>query len=275
MKIFICILVWLSVSLVVSADELKREELKFGVFPYVSAHQIIRNYSSMKYYFEKEVGVSTLILSAKNFADFVAKTENREFDVIFTAPHFALRAEREGSYERLVRIEGMMAAQLVVPESGRIKTLEDLKDVTVFMPDPLAIISVLGKSELSKNTLTEAKDFSFRSIQSHRNILMSIMQKEQTVGFASSIMVESFNKKKKRKLRVLQSSEHIPTAMFMMNAKLSGEMKQRLMTAMEEMKDTPYGNDFFSGMPFSGFQKISDNDMRLLAPYADRLELML
>lgn len=257
-----------------SAMSVEREKLSFGIFPYIGVNHIVNTYAPLKAFIEESLNVEVVIVSAKSFRKFVSRTSGSKYDFIFTAPHFALKAERELTYERLARFSGDIDAQIVVSKESSISNISDLDGKIVYSPDPLAIISILGESTLAAEGLRSDRSVVMISKLSHRNVLLSVVKEKGVAGLVSSNVLRRFMSKRPE-LRVVGSSQKIPSAMFMMNVKLSDEIKSNLRDMMEGFSSSAQGKQFFRSMPFNGLQKISDEDMRVLSVYEDKLEQML
>ena len=269
--LLILLLVVLSSSVFAGSDENEKEKLNFGVFPYIGVNHIVKTYAPLKEYIEQNVNVDVVIVTAKDFKKFVSRTSKKEYDLIFTAPHFALKAEKELSYERLIRFSGSIEAQVVVASDSQLKNVSDLNEKIVYSPDSMAIISLLGKDILTEAGLVVGVSVFVKPMLSHRNVLLSVLKDHNSAGLVSSNVMQRFSAKTPG-LRVIASGKKIPAAMFMMNTELSQSMKMKLQMAMSQFPESVNGKKFFNSMPLNGLQKITDNDMQQLSVYASGFE---
>jgi len=247
-------------------------ELTLGVFPYISSTRLIRLYMPLTQYLESKTNKKVRLLSAPDFKTFIQRTNTQQYDIIYTAPHFALLAEQQKKYERLSRFSRDLTGTLFVNADSPITRIEELEGKTVSMPDELAIISAMGEVHLNKNGLYVGKNISLLNTPTHNNAIISVNNNIASAGIIASPVFDIYNKKNKGKLRRIEQTEHVPSAMFMVSTKVSDHDSNKLNNAMREFTHSSYAKSFFSGTPMVGVKAISDADMQALSKYADLLK---
>jgi len=260
------------------SEEIKdKKEIRFGLLPYVSVTRLIKTFLPLKVYLERNTSYEVTFLTAPTFAKFVERTQSHQYDIVFTAPHFALLAVQMADYGRLVRFSRELAACVFVPRDSQAKSLMDLKGATISTPDSLAIVSVLGEAMLKNDKLQSTVDVGFKRTPSHNNVIISVANKSSEAGIVASTVYEQFVSKgiNKDKFTVLRCSEPVPTAMFLANKSMSGKDKEILMTALMGFSQSTDGKLFFKRTPFKGMKMIKDNDMKILEKYMDELKARL
>ena len=63
--------------------------LVFGVFPNMTAKQIVETYQPLATALEKKLQRRVIVYSARDFRTFVERTRKGEYDILLTAPHLA------------------------------------------------------------------------------------------------------------------------------------------------------------------------------------------
>ncbi|MDH5218666.1 MAG: phosphate/phosphite/phosphonate ABC transporter substrate-binding protein, partial [Gammaproteobacteria bacterium] len=157
-------------------------ELTLGVFPYISSTRLIRLYMPLTQYLESKTNKKVRLLSAPDFKTFIQRTNTQQYDIIYTAPHFALLAEQQKKYKRLSRFSRDLTGTLFVNADSPITRIEELEGKTVSMPDELAIISVMGEVHLKKNGLYVGRNISLLNTPTHNNAIISVNNNTASAG---------------------------------------------------------------------------------------------
>ena len=282
-KKLIFILLFLFVSNVAMSSESKsvdvgsNKEIELGLLPYVSASRLIKTFLPLKRYLEKVTSYEVTFVTAPTFEKFVGRTNNNQYDIVFTAPHFALFAEKTSDYKRLARFSRELAACVFVDKNSAIGSLSELKGLTVSTPNFLAIVSVLGEVMLKEAGLSPLKDVAFIRTRSHNNVIISVANKMSEAGIVASTVYEQFISKarNRNKFRLLGCSESVPTAMFLANSSLSKKENTMFKKALLEFPESSEGKLFFKNTPFKGMKLINDGDMKELERYVGELKAKL
>ena len=246
--------------------------MKVGLLPYVSINRLVRTFSPIKKYIESEMGFEVVLLSAPNFKTFIERTEKRHYDIIFTAPHFALLTEQAGHYDRLARFSRQLKGYLIVHFSSDISSIQDLKGKTISAPGSLAIVSLLAESYLVKNGL---QDFTFLDLPSHNNVILSVVMNKASAGIVAPSVYDMYGLKNPNKIRLLAEFGELPSAIFMIDAKYSNDFQKKIKTLLLSFPNSSMGKDFFNKTRFNGLQEVSDADMQSLEEYVRLLKKKL
>ena len=71
------------------------DPLVFGVFPNMTAKQIVETYRPLAEALEKTLNRRVVIYTARDFATFIERTRRGEYDILLTAPHLAWLASQD------------------------------------------------------------------------------------------------------------------------------------------------------------------------------------
>ena len=100
--------------------------LLMGVFPYVSGMALFKRYAPLKDYLANELGRELVLETARDFPTFVQRTAERRYDIVMTAPHFALLAADSGDYQIVTRPKRDLVSVVLVPETSAMTDLSGL-----------------------------------------------------------------------------------------------------------------------------------------------------
>lgn len=247
--------------------------LQFGLLPYVSTRKLFTSYLPIKEYLERTLGRKVVVSTAPDFKTYLARTRAGEYDLYHTAPHFAALAERDWGYRRVSRFTRELDGSFVVAGDGRVQRIEDLRGGVVRVPDPLAIISMLGEHSLREHGLVPGADVDVRFSPSHNNAVLAVVRGEAAAAVTSAAVFEKMAPEVRVKLRVLASTQKVPHMMFMAGPRLSDDEYHELRQAMLAFTATGEGKVFFQETGYGDMVDISDATMDTLAPFLDELAI--
>ena len=88
--------------------------LVLGVFPHLTAKQIIENYQPLVTLLEQQLHRHVVVYSAPNLRAFVERTRLGDYDILLTPPHLAWLARQEAGYRPLLKYAKPVHGLLVV-----------------------------------------------------------------------------------------------------------------------------------------------------------------
>lgn len=253
------------------ADD-SEKTLELGFFPYISGSRIIKLYRPLVEYLQRELNREVKLFSAPSFSEFVKRTNQQKYDIIFTAPHFALHAEKRGAYIRLVRFENRLRGYVFTQAEQPVESVAELKGKVIAMPDKLAIISSMGEVYLREKGLRVNTDYTIVNTASHNNTILTVINNKADAGIIARPVYNMYVKKNPGKIKLLAETQEIPGPMFMMRTSLSNDFKAQIKKAFNGFADSDYGKSFFKKAPFSGMKNISDQEMQQLQEYLLTIE---
>jgi phosphonate transport system substrate-binding protein len=248
----------------------RQPPLQFGLLPYVSTRKLFHYYGPLKDYLERTLQRRIIMSTAPDFKTYLSRAQKGDYDIYHTAPHFAALAEREWGYRRLMCFSRELDGSVVVAKNGKVKSVEDLAGGVVRLPDELAIISFLGEEYLEAHGLESRVDV--RYSPSHNNAILAVTRGEAVAAVSSSAVFEKMPADLRASLRVLARTKQVPHMMLMAGPHLNEKDFQQLLKALGEFGDQAQGKSFFRATGYEGLRPITDDDMRRLFHFIDRLK---
>ncbi|MDH5231221.1 MAG: phosphate/phosphite/phosphonate ABC transporter substrate-binding protein [Gammaproteobacteria bacterium] len=266
------ILVLLSPGLFADDSEHSEKEITLGIFPYISSSKLIHMYTPLAKYLEAKTSRKVRLVSSPDFKTFIERSEKQQFDIIYTAPHFAELAEQQKTYRRLARFTRKLSGTFFVRASSDITNVKQLQNKMVSVPSQLAIVSHLGEVHLGEMGLVRSEDYTLKNMPTHNNVIISVLNDVASAGVVASPVFDLYDRQNRGKLRKIAQTECIPGAMFMLNNKMSQKDALILETAMNEFPLSGHAKAFYSGSTMVGIQEITDADMDALKKYRKLLQ---
>jgi ABC-type phosphate/phosphonate transport system substrate-binding protein len=273
MKLFSIRFIALTVSLFIltipsfaGTDSLKTcnqyDHLTFGILPFVSNEQLVIQFSPLAQYLSTKLDVPVRIETAPDFAEFTRRTQTAEhYDILFTAPHFYPRANRDAGYRLIAGVDSPgMWAVIVAPIKSDIFNVFDLKNKRLATAHPAALSSLLVKRHLRHSGIDPETDLTLVTTPSHN---ASLLSSYHGVTDASSLMQPPYaaaSEQVRQNMRIIARTESTPHIPISVSPRISESCATELSTLLLKMHSTTEGRTALSHNRFSGFRKAYTRD---------------
>ncbi|MBS4098680.1 MAG: phosphate/phosphite/phosphonate ABC transporter substrate-binding protein [Sulfuricella sp.] len=249
--------------------------LHIGVLPNISARSNAALYQPVQAYLEKALGQRVTVFSAPDFKSFYARTINGEYDIVVIAPHMARLAQSEGGLIPLFGYSQQLRALLIAEKNSPIHTAANLRGKAIAIPDRLAVIPLIGIRMLRQQGLQVEQDFRLVFAASHNNAALTVLHGDAQAAIIGLVTFTQLSDEVRNNLRVIETSEPIPSLFVMASPKLAAARVDAFKKAYLDFSATPEGRQFFEGNGFGGLKPASEADLKKMDPYAKELQGML
>ncbi len=249
--------------------------LVLGVFPYVTARQIVEIYRPVAKALEEKLQRRVLLFTAPDFTTFAKRTRQGKYDILLTAPHLAWLAHEEARYLPLLKYDLSIHGLLVVKSDSQFKDLEDLRGHTIATPDSLALVVLAGKIEMAVSGLREKIDYQLKQSGTHINAAMQVIH-----GRADGAMLaeQTFNLMRpelRQQLRVLALTPRLSSFMYLTHPRLPVTEVQSIRTALLDFSASPDKQARKHHSSNGAIEPIDDAMFQAISPYALATQKML
>lgn len=243
-------------------------EIVFGVFPYVTADQLINSHTPLQHYISETLRRPVVLVSAPDFVTFDRRTQNGDYDLVLTAPHFGRLAEKRDGFRRVARTRNKIQAVFLVPKSSPIQRIRDLNGKSIMIAQPVSMLYQLAVHSLGQNGLTPGKNVTILDTRTHNNAILAPLHAEADAGVTGILIWDKLGGEQKHQLRVIARTASVPGLMIMANPRFSARDVALLREALLRFHKTPAGEAYFRATGLKGFDTIDDATMVSLDPYA-------
>lgn len=249
--------------------------LVFGVFPHLSAKQIVEIYRPLADALEKRLQRRVVLYTARDFKTFVERTRQGEYDIVLTAPHLAWLARQDAGYRPLLKYADPVRGLLVVKRDAPLNAPEQLRGRTVATADALAVTVLALQAQLAAHGLRRTLDYQTIDAGTHSNAVMQVVN-----GRADAAMlgVHPFNllpAELRQQLRVLAETPPLSSVMLLAHPRLSDAEAQAVRGGLLGFAAAPEGRAFMQRGGFGGFVEVDGSELRDFRPYALQAQEML
>lgn len=249
----------------------KIEALTLGVFPYLSANQMMEQLSPLCKRIEAALGKKVILVSAPDFMSYVDRTAKGEYDLVLTAPHMGRLAQKRDGWQLVVQSGQKTATVILVRNESPIHRLEDLRGKKMAVGNVRSVTYLLAEEALAQKGITLGKDVEVLETATFSNVVQSVFLGEVDAGATPTLLWDKWvhvSEEQHRQLReIYRAKPAAPSFLVMANPKTDQATILRLRQSLLSFKNTPEGKDFLQKSQFESFLPIDEATMERIDPY--------
>ncbi|MBW6521256.1 MAG: phosphate/phosphite/phosphonate ABC transporter substrate-binding protein [Desulfoarculaceae bacterium] len=247
------------------------ESLVFGVFPYLSANQMMEQLSPLCKRIEEALGRKVILVSAPNFLSYVERTARGEYDLVLTAAHMGHLAEKLNGWQRIVQSGQKTATVLLVRTESSIRRLEDLRGKKMAVGNRLSITYLLAEKALAEAGIIMGQDMEVIETATFSNVVQSVFLGEADVGATPTLLWdnwENVNAEQHQQLReIFRAQPATPSFLVMASPRTDQATIRSLIDSLLSFAEVLEGKIFFQKSQFESFQPLDDATIESAAPF--------
>lgn len=249
--------------------------LVLGVFPYVTARQIVESYRPVAQVLEEKLQRRVLLYTARDFTAFVEHTRKGEYDILLTAPHLAWLARQEVGYQPLLKYDLSIQGLLVVKSDSPFKYLADLRGRTLATADPIALVVLAGKAEMAARGLRDKIDYQSKDAVTHINAAMQVINGRADGAMLAQQPYNLMRPELRQQLRVLAETPLLPSLMYLTHPRLPVAEVQAIRKALLDFSASSDAQARKHHSSHGAIVPIDDAMLLAIRPYALQAQEML
>jgi len=241
----------------------QKSYLTFGFLPMESPVALFKRFAPLRDYLSAQIQQEIRMETAKNFSEFSRRTSQRQYDIVFTAPHMALQALDGNDYELAATFTKPLKSAFVAQEKSSIQKLEDLQGKTIATPADQAIVTMVAKQYLKSKGMDKV---SYITYQTHNAAYSAVLGGEVDAAVISNfiaMMAISEN----AALKIVAQSEPFPGIGILVAINLPERRKQAIKTAIWGMAELPQGRAILKTIGQPGYTAAEKSQFEVLRPF--------
>lgn len=237
--------------------------LVFGFLPMESPVSLFKRFAPLRDYLSTQIEKEIRMETAKDFPAFIKRTAERNYDIVFTAPHMALHALDGKNYEVAATFIKPLKSVVVVKEKSELQNIESLEGKTIATPPTQAIVTMVGMKYLSSKGIKTAR---FSTYRTHNAAYSAVLGGEVDAAIiANFIAMKAISKNSP--LKIVASSDPFPGIGILVAKDLPESLKEHIKKAIWGMKELPHGEKILRLIAQPGYKKANKNQFEMLRPY--------
>lgn len=241
----------------------KNSYLTFGFLPMESPIALFKRFAPLRDYLATQTQQEIRMETAKNFSEFSKRTAQRQYDLVFTAPHMALHALDGDHYEVAATFTKPLKSVFVVKEKSPIQDMQDLENRTIATPPDKAIVTMVGRKYLDSKGL---KAVQYSAYQTHNAAYSAVLGGEVDAAVISNfIAIKAISKN--IALKIVAQSDPFPGIGILVAKDLPELLKQEIKNSIWAMKDLSRGRVILKTIAQPGYIEANKNEFEVLRPF--------
>jgi phosphonate transport system substrate-binding protein len=249
--------------------------LIFGVFPNMTAKQLVETYRPLTHALEKALQRRVVVYSARDFRTFVERTRAGEYDILLTAPHLAWLARQDVGYRPLLKYGRPTRGLLVVKAASPFYAPDELRGHTIATADNLAVAVLAMQAELAAYGLKRNIDYRTTDAGTHHNAVMQVANGRADAAILGLHPYLLLPTEQRQQLRVLAETPPLSSLMYLTHPRLRDRESAVVRKALLDFAATPEGQTFMKKGGYGGFAPVDGSELRAFRPYALQVQDML
>lgn len=250
-----------------AAEQAATPPLKLGFFPLISTVALFKRFSPLRDYLADKLGRPVALETARDFPTFVKRTAERRYDIVVTAPHFAVLASDSGQYDIRASLLSNVQQLVVVRKDSPIQDLSALAGKVVATPPEDALMTMMGHTLLAAAGLTGANRPVYHAFRSHNAANEAVLGGQAAAAIASSNVVGKALQQGVP-LRIISRGLSLPNMATLVATDLPPALADRIEAVLVGMRDDPAGRKALKQMRLPGYRSVRAVDYRPARPYA-------
>lgn len=249
--------------------------LIFGVFPNMTAKQIVETYHPLAHALEKSLHRRVIVYSARDFRTFVERTRQGEYDLLLTAPHLAWLARQDVGYRPLLKYARPTRGLLVVKSTSPYSMPDELRGHTVATADAIAVAVMAVQAELAAYGLQQNRDYYTSDAGTHLNAVMQVINGRADAAILGMHPYLMLPDDVRQQLRVLVETPPLSSLMYLTHPRMRDQEAMAVRRALLAFAASPEGLAFMQHGGYGGFVAVEGDELRAFRPYAQEAQKML
>ena len=242
----------------------KNSYLTFGFLPIESPVALFKRFAPLRDYLAAQIQQEIRMETAKNFSEFSRRTDQRQYDIVFTAPHMALQALDGDHYEAAATFTKPLKSVFVVKEKSSIQEIQDLESKIIATPPNEAIVTMVGRKYLEVNGIKEVQ---YSTYQTHNAAYSAVLGGEVDAAVISNFIAMKAISKNVA-LKIVAQSDSFPGIGILVAKDLPELIKLDIKNSIWAMRDLPHGRAILNTIAQPGYIEASKKQFEVLRPFA-------
>ncbi|MBI1424227.1 MAG: PhnD/SsuA/transferrin family substrate-binding protein [Gammaproteobacteria bacterium] len=244
--------------------------LSLGFFPQMSTVALYKRFAPLRDYLTDVLQRPVRLETAKDFPTFIQRTAARQYDIVVTAPHFALLAADSGKYRIRLALDGVLQQLLIVRSDSPITEIRQLAGKRIATPPPNALMTMVGVHALAKAGLVGDQAPQYRAFISHNAATAALLADEVDAAIASTNVIKQMQGTEST-YRILSRSPQLPNIAVLVASDLDPVLGDRVVQALVDINKTVRGGEVCRHTRFKGYRVVkSVAEYESMRPYMEQ-----
>lgn len=247
------------------------KKLIMGLHPNMSAKTVVTIYQPLQEYLEKELGRELVLSSAPDLKSYFKRLAQRDFDLAVSPPHLARVAQLNADLVPIAYFANQLSGVVIVAKTSPLQEIRQLRGLNVALTPPYSITNIAGRKLLRDHGLQPGIDLTISEIELYDQAAVAVDRGAAHAAIIGSLAFQQLPKALNERLRVIGTTESVPSLFFLANPNLSEQDLRQLKSALLKFPTSTEGRTFLKDNGFEGLLPATEAALAKLDPYAKQL----
>jgi len=243
-----------------------KKALTLGFFPIISTVALYKRFGPLAQYLSEELNRPVQLKTSKNFPTFFKRTSERAYDLVITAPHFAVKANDSKKYNIRTTLISNVQQLVITHKSSSISSIDQLSGKVVSTPPNKALMTKMGKDMFHQAGMINDRAPVYRAYNSHNAANEAVLAGKAVAAIASSNIVKKMIKKGGA-LKIIGKGLQFPNMATLIASDIDKETETLVINAFTNMKNSKKGRATLKKIGFPGYRRIEADEYEVVRPY--------
>ena len=242
------------------ADLPVAEPVSFGVFPYLPALEIGRQYGPLATALGAIVGRPVSLQTKNGFPAFLAALHQARYDIALLHPFLYSEIAHDRDYRPIVRLQDDLAGVVVGPVDRVITGFADLRGETLAVPPALSAVTQLVDLELRRAGLDGQDGVRLAHYRTKTACVQAILTGQATACVLPSFFLGHLKAAAPVAVEAKFETTSIPGILFVGHGRLGDRALDRLVQTLIGWNDQAAGRRLLADLGWRGLAPIAPGD---------------
>ena len=248
--------------------------LRLGILPFNSTLALMKTHQPLRLFLQNYLGRPVEIYTAPDYQTYLREQLQGNYDVMITAPHFALMAVDKG-YVPLLRYKAKLELILALRNEDNTAGPKDMKGRRIAMANPFAFVSIAGLKWLAESGMRPGRDFTVVEKPTHGAAIAAVAVGDADGAITTTTLLGQLPEDIRKRVRYISTGIRLPHVVTMGHQRLGEAELRRIRQALLAFAAAPEGQAFFKETAYIGFEDSTLDDLAQYKPYVNVLRQML
>ena len=196
-----------------------RNKLVIGSYPYLSPNILVRQIKPLANFLEEQTQKQVSVVVLSRYEELLAEDAAEKYDLVLTPSHFALALWRDSQFKPVMHWLETFSARMLVKNDAPFKSLADLKNRAISIPDRQALVVFSMERRLAEYQLLASRDYQFRVRSTHDRALYELILGKVDAAIISSAIHSKLQLPFREELRVLNEIDGLLSDVYLLSPK--------------------------------------------------------
>ncbi len=236
------------------------QPLQFGLIPFAPPSVLFKRYGPLRDLLAQRLDRSVRLETAADYAAFTARSAQGRYDILWTSPHYALRAVDSGRYELIAVWTEPVTTLLVVREDSPLTHAAQLAGKTIATPPTQALVTQVGWRLLTGHGLQGERAPRLMPRRDHMTARFALLAGEADAALMGDPILRDAQRKG-LPLRVIDRAPPVPGAALLVARRLPLALRREIQSTLLSLPHGEAGRVALAATRFPAFRQADVSDL--------------